>query len=120
MAIHNDLQIYKAAQELYVLCVKLVKQLPIDLKPVVGYPMRDQCRVMPVLIRRANIARGRDKLPHFDAILEGVSLVELDLQTLRDMRVVAPKQYAAVALLTTSISKQASGLRRAFDVPPGA
>ena len=120
MAIHTDLQIHKVAYDLYGLIVQLVKNLPKDLKPAIGYPMRDQCRALTVLIQRTNIARKRDKLPHLDAILEGVSLVELDLRTLRDGRTIATKLYAAAILLTTSIGKQASGLRKAFDVPPVA
>lgn len=118
MAIHSDLPIHKIAYDLLGVTIDLVKNMPRDIKPVVGFPMRDQCVNLSVLIQRANTARN--KVPHLDALIEGVGVIELLLRMSRDKRYIGLKQYAAAVLLTTSIGKQATGWRKSSAASPVA
>jgi len=118
VAIHTELQIHKAAYDLLGMTIDLVKNMPRDVKPVVGYPMRDLCVNLSVLIQRANISRN--KSPHLDALIEGLGVIEVLLRTSRDRRYIGTRQYAAAVFLTTSIGKQASGWRKASAASPAA
>lgn len=118
MAIHSELTIHKTAYDLLGLTIDLVKNMPRDVKPVVGFPMRDRCLELTVLIQRANTSRN--KVPHLDAALESVGVIELLMRTSRDKRYIATKHYAAAIALTTSIGKQASGWRKTSAASPAA
>lgn len=52
-ALHTDLEIHKVAEELLGLSLDLVRNIPRDLKQVVGAKIRDECLQVLVLIGRA-------------------------------------------------------------------
>ncbi len=52
MALHTDLEIHKVAEELLGLSLDLVRNIPRDLKQVVGAKIRDECLQVLVLIGR--------------------------------------------------------------------
>lgn len=57
MALHMDLEIHKVAEELLGMSLDLVRNIPRDLKQVVGAKIRDECLQVLVLIGRANMSR---------------------------------------------------------------
>jgi hypothetical protein len=50
MALHTELQIHKGAEELLGITLNLVRNIPRDLKQVVGSKLRDECLEVLVLI----------------------------------------------------------------------
>lgn len=57
MAIHTELSIHKTAEELLGLTLDLVRNIPRDLKQVIGSKLRDEALQVLVLIGRANMAK---------------------------------------------------------------
>ena|SRR5258708_33094717 len=113
MALHTELDIYKAAYDMLGLTIdELIKNMPRSVSRAVGDRLRDECITLTVLIQTANMER--DKAPHFVAMLKSLGVVELLLRISRDKRYIGLKGYAAAVLLTTSIGKQANALRRKF------
>jgi hypothetical protein len=118
VTVHSELPIHKIAYDLLGLTIDLVKNMPRDVKPVIGFPMRDQCVNLSVLIQRANTSRN--KVPHLDALIEGVGVIEVLMRTSREKHYIATKHYAAAIKMTTSISKQAIGWRKSQVAAPAA
>ena len=79
MALHMDLEIHKVAEELLGMSLDLVRNIPRDLKQVVGAKIRDECLQVLVLIGRANMSKRQAAPPeppagkHLDAELLAAS-----------------------------------------------
>lgn len=110
MALHSELPIYKVAYDLSDLAIDLVRNMPRDVKGVIGSELRDQCLMLVVLIYRANVSR--DKVPYLTDLIERLQVAELLLRLALDKRFISTKQYAQATALTGSIGKQASGWRK--------
>lgn len=115
MAIHSELSIYKATYDLLSMAVDLVRNMPRDVKQVVGARLRDECLELTRLIQRANTAR--QKVPHLEQLLEGIQMVELLIRLSRDKHYIPTGKYAAAVKLTTSIGKQASAWKKSQVSP---
>lgn len=118
MALHSDLPIYKVAYDLSDLAIDLVRNMPRDVKGVVGSELRDQCLMLVVLIYRANVAR--DKTPHLTETIERLQVAELLLRLARDKHFISTKHYARAIALTGSIGKQATAWRKSSASSPVA
>ena len=81
MALHSELPIYKVAYDLCDYAVDLVRNMPRDVKSVIGGELRDQCLALVVRIFRANVAR--DKVVHLTDLIERLQVAELLLRLLR-------------------------------------
>lgn len=110
MALHTDLDIYKAAYELLGLVFDFVKNMRRDYKAPLGYKLRDECIELTTLICRAN--RARQKAPHIDSLIERTQVAEVLLRLSRDKELISTGQYARAIKLSTSVGKQAGGWRR--------
>lgn len=118
MAMHTELQIHKAAEELLGLTLDLVRNIPRDLKQVIGSKLRDEILQVMVLIGRANMAK--DKVPHLNQLLESIWMVNYLLRALANRRFISFKQHAAAMQLTASIGKQANAWKGKFATAPAA
>lgn len=118
MALHTTLPIYKVAYDLLDVAVDLVKNMPRDVKLVIGGELRDGCLKVLVLVFRANVSR--DKATHLTELIERIQEIELLLRLSRDKRFISTAQYAKAVELTGSVGKQASGWRRQSAASPVA
>lgn len=109
MALHIDLPIYKLAYDLLDLATDLTRNMPRDFKASLGGQIRVECVALMVLIGRANVASN--KVPHLDALIESLQVVELLMRLSHDKRFISPKQWARSVELTERIGKQAGGWR---------
>jgi len=73
--LHSDTEIYAAVIALAKFCVLASRQMPRDVKQLLGAQLRDETLWMTVLIQRANIARDAAKLPHLVELQEHLELV---------------------------------------------
>lgn len=112
MALAKDLPISKVTAELLSLTALIVKNMPRDLKQILGGKLLSEIADVSVLIYRANVAR--DKSPYLDRLLERLQVAELLGRLLTDIRCMSKPQYAKFVTLTDSIGKQANGWRKAF------
>ena len=111
MALHHQLPIYKVAYDLADLAVDLVRQMPRDVKDVIGRDLRGDCLRILVLIFRANVAT--DKVPHLLELVERLQVVELLLRLSCDKRFISKPQYGKAIDFTSAIGRQANGWRKA-------
>lgn len=112
MAMHTELQIHKAAEELLGIVLNLVRNIPRDLKQVVGAKLRDERLQVMVLIGRANMAR--DKLPHLNQLLESIWMINYLMRALTNQGVIAKGQHAKTMQATASIGRQANAWKKSI------
>ncbi|WP_046485598.1 four helix bundle protein [Pseudomonas veronii] len=115
MALHTDLEIHKVAEELLGLSLDLVRNIPRDLKQVVGAKIRDECLQVLVLIGRANMTR--DKLPHINLLLESIWMLNYLLRVLTNRGLISKGQHAKAMMMTASIGRQANAWKKSATAP---
>lgn len=116
MALHTKLPIYKVAYDLVGVAVDYARNMPRDVKQMIGGRVRDLSLDVVLMILRANCAA--DKAPYLTALLEQVSELELLLRLCMDKRFISKDQYASAIELTTSVSKQATKWREHYATSP--
>lgn len=115
MALHTDLEIHKVAEELLGLSLDLVRNIPRDLKQVVGAKIRDECLQVLVLIGRANMTR--DKLPHINLLLESIWMLNYLLRALTNRGLISKGQHAKAMKMTASVGRQANAWKKSATAP---
>jgi len=110
--LHSDLPIHRVAYGLFDVVIGLIRNMPRDVKGVIGGELRDEALKVLVLICRANASR--DKGPHIDVLKERLQVIELLLRVSRDKRFISNGQYGDAIQLTDNIGKQASGWKKKF------
>ncbi|NMX37315.1 four helix bundle protein [Pseudomonas veronii] len=115
MALHTDLEIHKVAEELLGLSLDLVRNIPRDLKQVIGAKIRDECLQVLVLIGRANMTR--DKLPHINLLLESIWMLNYLLRALTNRGLISKGQHAKAMMMTASIGRQANAWKKSATAP---
>ncbi len=118
MAIHTNLPIYKEAYALLDCVMDLAKNMPRDLKPLIGEKLRDESLGILDMVFRAN--SSQNKVPHLDNLLSSLQVVELLCRLSKDRRLISVGQYAKAIKLTDSIGRQAGGWRKKFQSAPVA
>lgn len=120
MAIAQHLPIYKLASDLASLAADLTKNMPRDFKRTLGEKVLVECIDVCVLIFRANVAIGNDRVPHIQQILERIQIIELMLRLCVDKRLISTGQFARSIEITDSIGKQATGWKKHAAATPAA
>ncbi|MCV4343267.1 four helix bundle protein [Pseudomonas capsici] len=115
MAMHTELEIHKTAEELLGLSLDLVRNIPRDLKQVIGSKVRDECLQVLVLIGRANMSR--DKLQHINMLLESVWMLNYLLRALTNKGLISTGQHATAMKLTGSVGRQANAWKKSATAP---
>ncbi|MDH0798608.1 MULTISPECIES: four helix bundle protein [Pseudomonas] len=115
MALHTDLEIHKVAEELLGLSLDLVRNIPRDLKQVVGAKIRDECLQVLVLIGRANMTR--EKLPHINLLLESIWMLNYLLRALTNRGLISKGQHAKAMKMTASVGRQANAWKKSATAP---
>lgn len=115
MAMHTDLEIHKVAEELLGLSLDLVRNIPRDLKQVVGAKIRDECLQVLVLIGRANMTR--EKLPHINLLLESIWMLNYLLRALTNRGLISKRQHAKAMKMTASVGRQANAWKKSATAP---
>ncbi|MFY0750162.1 four helix bundle protein [Pseudomonas sp. NFX5] len=115
MALHTDLEIHKVAEELLGLSLDLVRNIPRDLKQVVGAKIRDECLQVLVLIGRANMTR--EKMPHINLLLESIWMLNYLLRALTNRGLISKGQHAKAMKMTASVGRQANAWKKSATAP---
>lgn len=110
MAIHSDLPIHKTAYDLFCVVTKAARNMPRDVKQLVGGKIRDEMLDAFDHIYFAN--RSKNKVPHIENVHRHILRAELMLRMSRDIGIVKTPAYAEAVELTRSIGKQATAWRR--------
>ena len=115
MALHTDLEIHKVAEELLGLSLDLVRNIPRDIKQLVGAKIRDECLEVLILIGRANMTR--DKLPHINQLLESIWMLNYLLRALTNRGLISKGQHAKAMKMTASVGRQANAWKKSATAP---
>lgn len=110
MSLHTETEIHKTAYDLMRVVVDAARNMPRDVKLLMGGKIRDELLQVFEHIYQANIAR--DKVPHIDNVRRRLQGVELLLRLSRDMRYIPTTAYAKAVQLTQSIGRQATAWRK--------
>ena len=110
MALHTELEIHRVAEDLLGLSLDLVRNIPRDLKQVVGAKIRDECLQVLVLIGRANMTR--EKLPHINLLLESIWMLNYLLRALTNRGLISKGQHAKAMMMTASVGRQANAWKK--------
>lgn len=114
MALHSETEIYAAVAELAKFSITAARQMPRDVKMLLGKSLVDETVWMGVLILRLNKARDAAKLPVVEEIIEHVEISTIYLRLARDLKFIPTRLFAQSLPLTASIAKQAYGIRNHF------
>jgi hypothetical protein len=112
MALHTDLPIHKTAYDLMAVVVKAARNMPRDVKVLVGGKIRDELLEAFDHIYLAN--RAQDKVPHIDGVHKHILRAEILLRMSRDLKYIATSDYADAVQRTQSIGKQATAWRKHY------
>ena len=118
MALHTELPIHKVAYDLMAVAIEAARNMPRDVKQLMGGKIRDLCLELLGLIYQANVAR--DKVPAIDALRGRLQDVEVLLRLSVDLRYITRPAYARAIEHTTRLGKQATGWRRSSAPSPAA
>lgn len=120
MALHTDTPIHKTAYDLLGVVVAAARNMPRDVKLLIGGKLRDELLELFEHIYQANVAA--DKVPHIDQVRKRIQGVEVLLRLARDMRFIGTPVYGTAVSLTQSIGKQATAWRKHYTAshPPVA
>jgi hypothetical protein len=116
VALHTQLPIYRAAEDLLDVVTDLVTNMQRNFKRTVGEKITDECVEIIVLVYRANVAA--DKSPHLSELIERLQVINLMLRLAFNKRKIGTDAYARAVELTTSIGKQANGWKKAANNRP--
>jgi len=110
MGLHTDTEIYRTAYELFTVATTAARNMPRDVKLLVGGKIRDELLVAFDAIYLANVAK--DKVPHIEGVRRSILRVELLLRQSVDMRFITRTAYGRAVLLTRSVGKQATAWKK--------
>lgn len=110
MAVTTALPIYKVAYDLFGVVTDAVRNMPRDVKQIVGSRIATEAMDIVVLIFRANAAA--DKVPHLIDLLERLEVINLLLRLARDKGFIKNPPYAKAIALTDQVGKQAGGWKK--------
>lgn len=94
MVAANNLPIYKVAYDLFGVVMDAVRNMPRDVKQLVGSRVATEAMDIVTLIFRANASAN--KVPHLGELLERLEVINLLLRLARDKRLISTKQYGTV------------------------
>ena len=109
MALAKDLEIYKAADQLLTLSLRLQVQVPRAYRQAVGQRISNECADILLTVARANAARGESRESHIASLLERLEAATALLRASHGLRLISTKVWAESIELTDSVGKQAQG-----------
>lgn len=123
MALARDLEIYKAADQLFQFALKLQVQIPRAHRVSVGLPLSNACGSILLSVSRANVSRGAAREGHIHQVMEHLETAISFFRACHQMPIINHKAWADSIVLTDSVGKQAHGWLRAtgsFSAAPAA
>lgn len=110
MGLHTDTEIYRTAYDLMKVTTAAARNMPRDVKLLVGGKIRDELLAAFDSLYLANVAR--EKAPHIEGLRRSILRVELLLRQSVDMRFIDRSAYSQAVKLTQSIGRQATGWKK--------
>lgn len=109
MSLAKDLEIYKAADALLALSLRLQTQVPRAYRVAVGQKISNEGVEILLCVARANAARGERRLEQIAILLERLEAATALLRASHALRLISTRVWADSIELTDSVGKQANG-----------
>jgi hypothetical protein len=116
-SLHDETEIYRAVEALGAHLLRMIAGMRNDIKRILGDALLFEAAEMAELVRRANIARGADKLPVLDELLGRLEKIQYLLRVANSAQFLPHSAYANSIPITQSIGRQANGLKNRFHAP---
>ncbi len=113
MSLAQDLDIYKAADALLALALKLQAEVPRAYRVAVGQRISNECADILLTVAKANAARDESRVQQIGRLLEHLEAATVLLRAAHNLRIVSTKVWSASIELTDSVGKQAHGWLKA-------
>lgn len=113
MTLAQNLDIYKAADQLLALSLKVQAQVPRAYRLAVGQRISNECAEILLTVARANAARGQRRLEQIAKLLEHLEAATVLLRAGHNLKIVSRAIWAESIELTDSVGKQANGWLKA-------
>lgn len=118
MSLAKDLEIYKAAEQLLQLGLKVQAQIPRAYRVAVGQRISNECADILLRVARANAGRGESRQRQIEALLEHLEAITVLMRASHQMRLISTGIWSSSIELTDSVGKQANGwLKSARNFP---
>lgn len=104
--IYDNLPVFKTAYDLLLLMFHISKNLQREYRYTLGENVKNELVKLLVCIYNAN--SNPDKIPYLAEAQQHIVVIKLQVRLLSDLKQIPLKQYAAIAELIASISKQLS------------
>lgn len=118
MSLTQELEIYKAADDLLHLALQVQAQVPRAFRVAVGMRISNECADILTLVARANAARGESRVLQIEQLLERVEAAIAFLRAAHRLRIISTGVWARSIELTDSVAKQAHGWHKATGRAP--
>lgn len=113
MTLAQNLDIYKSADKLLELSLKVQAQVPRAYRVAVGQRISNECADILLSVARANAARGDSRLKRIEELKEHLEAATVLLRAGHNLRIIPRGVWAESIELTDSVGKQASGWLKA-------
>lgn len=118
MALHHELPIYRDTRNLLGQTLKIVRNLPRDLKQTMGRSLLEEVSDLSRMIMQANVAQGSDKRIPLTELIERAEVIGFQFRALAEIGVVPRTHHADVIESLAAIGKQANGIKKKFASSP--
>ena len=115
MAMHLTLPIYKASKRLLTVVLDVPKDMRKDAKFLIGKELLTEALAIMRLVRKANMAFDKAKVPHIDEILEKLQYIEDLVVAAHDATLLSDAKLARVQVCTQDVGKQANGWKKHYE-----
>lgn len=109
MTIAQNLDIYKAADRLLTLSLKVQAQVPRAYRLAIGQRLSNECADVLLSVARANRAQGARREQQIEKLLEHVEAATVLMRAGHDLKAIPRAVWAESIELTDSVGKQANG-----------
>lgn len=113
MTLAQNLDIYKAADALLVLSLKVQAQVPRSYRLAIGQRLSNECAEILLAVARANVARGERREQHIEKLLEHVEATTVLMRAAHTVKAIPRGVWSESIELTDSVGKQANGWLKA-------
>lgn len=113
MTLAQNLDIYKAADALLVLSLKVQAQVPRSYRLAIGQRLSNECAEILLTVARANAARGERREQHIEKLLEHLEATTVLMRAGHAVKAIPRAVWAESIELTDSVGKQANGWLKA-------
>lgn len=116
----SDLNIYKSAQALVALSIRVIPDMNRAYRDSVGRSIRNDSKRILIEIGYANLHRGDERIRRIDQILELAKSVSIEFEAATSVRVISREFWGEAIQIIDGIERQAGAWKKHTKNAPDA